>query len=34
MLNFAKEVYTSVMSPVWRFVPRKLSKAPVLHTIG
>ncbi len=22
MLNFAKEVYTSVMSPVWRFLPR------------
>ena len=23
MLNFAHEVYSSVMSPVWRFVPRK-----------
>ncbi len=23
MLNFTKEVYSSVMSPVWRFVPRK-----------
>lgn len=23
MLNFAKEVYSSVMSPVWRFSPRK-----------
>jgi len=23
MLNFAKEVYSTVMSPVWRFVPRK-----------
>jgi len=23
MLNFAEEVYNSVMSPVWRFVPRK-----------
>lgn len=22
MLNFAKEVYTTVMSPVWRFLPR------------
>jgi nitrogenase molybdenum-cofactor synthesis protein NifE len=22
MLNFAREVYSSVMSPVWRFVPR------------
>ncbi len=23
MLNFAREVYTSVMSPVWQFVPRR-----------
>ncbi|HIJ79804.1 MAG: nitrogenase iron-molybdenum cofactor biosynthesis protein NifE [Desulfobulbaceae bacterium] len=23
MLNFAREVYSSVMSPVWRFVPRR-----------
>jgi nitrogenase molybdenum-cofactor synthesis protein NifE len=23
MLNFAKEVYSTVMSPVWRFVPRR-----------
>ncbi len=23
MINFAREVYSSVMSPVWRFVPRK-----------
>ncbi|MCG8375475.1 MAG: nitrogenase iron-molybdenum cofactor biosynthesis protein NifE, partial [Chlorobiales bacterium] len=23
MLNFAKEVYQSVMSPVWQFAPRK-----------
>ncbi len=23
MLNFAQEVYNTVMSPVWRFVPRK-----------
>ncbi len=23
MYNFAKEIYSSVMSPVWRFVPRK-----------
>jgi nitrogenase molybdenum-cofactor synthesis protein NifE len=22
MLNFAREVYSSVMSPVWRFIPR------------
>ncbi len=27
MLNFAKEVYGSVMSPVWRFVPRKSETA-------
>ena len=26
MLNFAKEVHRSVMSPVWRFVPRKKEK--------
>ena len=25
MLNFAEEVYASVMSPVWQFVPRKKS---------
>jgi nitrogenase molybdenum-cofactor synthesis protein NifE len=25
MLNFAREVYSSVMSPVWQFVPRKKS---------
>ena len=23
MLNFAREVYNTVMSPVWRFVPRR-----------
>lgn len=27
MYNFAREVYTSVMSPVWRFVPRRLQPA-------
>ena len=27
MLNFAKEVYSSVMSPVWQFVPRTKSTA-------
>ena len=26
MLNFAREVYSSVMSPVWRFVPRRTGK--------
>lgn len=29
MLNFAREVYSSVMSPVWRFVPRKTQKQEV-----
>jgi nitrogenase molybdenum-cofactor synthesis protein NifE len=28
MLNFAREVYSSVMSPVWRFVPRKAQTRP------
>jgi nitrogenase molybdenum-cofactor synthesis protein NifE len=28
MLNFAREVYSSVMSPVWRFVPRRAFKKP------
>jgi nitrogenase molybdenum-cofactor synthesis protein NifE len=23
MLNFAREVYSSVMSPVWRLTPRR-----------
>jgi nitrogenase molybdenum-cofactor synthesis protein NifE len=27
MLNFAREVHCSVMSPVWRFVPRRKEKA-------
>ncbi|MDD5642882.1 MAG: nitrogenase iron-molybdenum cofactor biosynthesis protein NifE [Syntrophales bacterium] len=27
MLNFAQEVYNTVMSPVWQFVPRKVRKA-------
>ncbi|MDH3328851.1 MAG: nitrogenase iron-molybdenum cofactor biosynthesis protein NifE [Desulfobulbaceae bacterium] len=30
MLNFAREVYSSVMSPVWRFVPRKTKKQEAL----
>jgi nitrogenase molybdenum-cofactor synthesis protein NifE len=25
MLNFAKEVYSSVMSPIWKLVPRKIA---------
>lgn len=28
MLNFAKEVYGSVMSPVWKFVPRRQEGTP------
>jgi nitrogenase molybdenum-cofactor synthesis protein NifE len=27
MLNFAREVFNSVTSPVWRFVPRKARRA-------
>ena len=31
MLNFAREVYSSVMSPVWQFVPRRQrSMVPVM----
>jgi nitrogenase molybdenum-cofactor synthesis protein NifE len=26
MLNFAREVYNTVMSPVWRFVPRRVAR--------
>ena len=26
MLNFAREVYGSVMSPVWKFVPRRIKE--------
>jgi nitrogenase molybdenum-cofactor synthesis protein NifE len=29
MLNFAREVYGSVMSPVWRLTPRKRGSAPL-----
>ena len=28
MLNFAREVHSSVMSPVWNFVPRRANHAP------
>ena len=31
MLNFAREVYSSVMSPIWRFVP-KAKNVPALET--
>jgi len=27
MLNFAKEVYASVASPVWQFAPRRAKRA-------
>jgi hypothetical protein len=27
MLNFAKEVYASVASPVWQFAPRRAKEA-------
>ncbi len=30
MLNFAKEVYSTVMSPVWRFTPRNQTLRPKL----
>jgi len=35
MLNFAREVYSSVMSPVWRFVPRhtKSGMADVMRVL-
>jgi hypothetical protein len=26
MLNFAKEVYSSVASPVWQFAPRRAKR--------
>jgi len=26
MLNFAKEVYASVASPVWQFAPRRANR--------
>ena len=35
MLNFAREVYSSVMSPVWQFVPRRQPKAALrMPTFG
>ncbi|MEW6347613.1 MAG: nitrogenase iron-molybdenum cofactor biosynthesis protein NifE [Thermodesulfobacteriota bacterium] len=30
MLNFAREVYSSVMSPVWQFVPRRTARSELL----
>ncbi|MGE4489601.1 MAG: nitrogenase iron-molybdenum cofactor biosynthesis protein NifE [Kiritimatiellales bacterium] len=32
LVNFAKEVHASVMSPVWKFVPRRAHPAPKKHT--
>jgi nitrogenase molybdenum-cofactor synthesis protein NifE len=32
LVNFAKEVHASVMSPVWKFVPRRANPAPKAHT--
>ena len=34
MLNFAREVYSSVMSPVWQFVPRQTAKAIGHRTVS
>jgi nitrogenase molybdenum-cofactor synthesis protein NifE len=33
MLNFAKEVHASVMSPIWQFVPRKQQKLNLLEVV-
>lgn len=32
LVNFAREVHASVMSPVWKFVPRRMNAAPKEHT--
>lgn len=34
MLNFTEEVYGSVMSPVWKFVPRRSRSTPVAKNTG
>jgi len=34
MLNFAKEVYASVASPVWQFAPRRANRAAVLAQLA
>ncbi|WP_272699552.1 nitrogenase iron-molybdenum cofactor biosynthesis protein NifE [Desulfovibrio sp. Fe33] len=31
MLNFAREIHSSVMSPVWRFVPRRAGRAEAVR---
>jgi nitrogenase molybdenum-cofactor synthesis protein NifE len=33
LVNFAKEVHASVMSPVWKFVPRRMNAAPAKRTV-
>ena len=33
MLNFAKEVYASVASPVWQFAPRRAKRAAAFSTL-
>ena len=34
MVNFAKEVYASVASPVWQFAPRRAHRAAVLRELA
>ena len=34
MVNFAKEVYASVASPVWQFAPRRADRADVLRRLS
>ena len=34
MVNFAKEVYASVASPVWQFAPRRANRAAVLAKLA
>ncbi|MEJ2091902.1 MAG: nitrogenase iron-molybdenum cofactor biosynthesis protein NifE [Syntrophobacterales bacterium] len=34
MLNFAQEVYNTVMSPVWQFVPRRAERIEELGGVG
>jgi nitrogenase molybdenum-cofactor synthesis protein NifE len=32
LVNFAREVHASVMSPVWKFVPRRMNREPEKKT--
>ncbi len=34
MINFAREVHSSVMSPVWQFVPRNAAHGPASRQLG